>query len=566
VHEARHSSGLTAEQVNLVERLHLDFVRAGAALDDEQHAVLRELNGRLAELGAEFGTRLLDDTNDLALHLTDPADLDGLSPDEVAAAAGAASARGLEGYLLTLVLPTGQPALAALADRDVRRRLHQASVSRGRRGNDHDTREVLTEMAALRARRAALLGWPTHAAYVVADRTARTVEAVTERLDALARPAIRNADRERAELEEAMHADGVEGALEPWDWPSYREIVRRRQHDLDESLLRPYFEVGRVLRDGVFRAAEELYGLRFAPRTDLPLPHPDAEVFEVADAAGTHLGLFVCDWFTRDSKRGGAWMSEFVDQSTLLGTRPVVTVNLNVPKPADGTPALMTTTEVATAFHEFGHALHGLLSDCTYPRTSGTNVPRDFVEFPSQVNEMWRWWPEVLSSYAVHHETGAPIPQDLVDRLVASEQFGQGFDTFEYLGAALLDWEWHLLDADAEPVSAADVEDFERTALARHGLLDERIPPRYRSTYFAHVFSAADGYDAGYYGYIWSEVLDAETVEWMVANGGLRRANGDRFRELLLSRGSTVDVMAATAELLGHQPRLEPLLRRRGLS
>jgi peptidyl-dipeptidase Dcp len=566
VHAERHHAGLTAEQVDLVERLHTDFVRAGAALTEDQHAELRELNAELAELGAEFGTRLLEDTNDLAVHVTDRAELDGLSEDAVAAAADAARARGLDGYLLTLVLPTRQPALGSLRNREVRRRLHTAATSRGRRGNAHDTREVLTRMAAIRARRAALHGFDTHAAYVVADQTAGTVDAVTERLSALAGPAVRNAARERAELEEALHADGVEGPLQPWDWAYYSEAVRRRRHDLDESLLRPYFELRRVLRDGIFLAAGELYGLTFEQRSDLPLPHPDAEVFEVTDGAGRHLGLLVCDWFTRDSKRGGAWMSEFVGQSHLLGTRPVVTVNMNVPRPPAGKPALMTSDEVGTAFHEFGHALHGLLSDCTYPRTSGTNVPRDFVEFPSQVNEMWRWWPEVLASYAVHHETGEPIPQELVDRLRASEDHGQGFATHEYLGAALLDWEWHLRPADADPVAPADVDDFERAALDRHGLLDPMIPPRYGSTYFAHVFSAADGYDAGYYGYIWSEVLDAETVEWMKENGGLRRANGDRFRELLLSRGDTVDVMAATAELLGHEPRLDPLLRRRGLT
>jgi peptidyl-dipeptidase Dcp len=565
VHQGRHAAGLTAEQVDLVERLHTDFVRAGAALGEEQQAELRGLNARLAELGAEFSTRLLNDTNDLAVHVTDVVELDGLSADAVATAADAARARGLDGYLLTLVLPTRQPALGALTNREVRRRLHTASVSRGRRGNDNDTRRVLTEMVAIRARRAALHGYPTHAAYVVADQTAGTVEAVTGRLSALAVPAVRNAARERAELEEAMHADGVDGPLQPWDWAYYSEVVRRQRHDLDESLLRPYFELPKVLRDGIFRAATGLYGLGFEQRTDLPLPHPDAEVFQVTDDTGTHLGLLVCDWFTRDSKRGGAWMSEFVEQSRLLGTRPVVTVNMNVPRPPAGQPALMTSDEVTTAFHEFGHALHGLFSDCTYPRTSGTHVPRDFVEFPSQVNEMWRWWPEVLASYAVHHETGEPIPQDLVDELVASEDYGEGFATHEYLGAALLDWEWHLIAPDAEPVLPADVEDFERAALDRHGLLDPVIPPRYGSTYFAHVFSAADSYDAGYYGYIWSETLDAETVAWMKANGGLRRENGDRFRDVLLARGDTVDVMAATVELLGHEPQLEPLLRRRGL-
>ena len=419
-------------------------------------------------------------------------------------------------------------------------------------------------MAAIRAERAALHGFPSHAAHIVADRTAGTVEAVTERLDALAVPAARNVARERAALEEAMHADGVDGPLEPWDWAYYAEKVRLAQHELDESALRPYFEMGAVLRRGIFHAAHELYGLDFTQRDDLPLPHPDAEVFAVSDATGRHLGHFVCDWFTRDSKRGGAWMSEFVGQSHLLGTRPVVTVNMNVPKPSAGRPALMTSDEVDTAFHEFGHALHGLLSDCGYPRTSGTNVPRDFVEFPSQVNEMWAWWPSVLASYARHHETGEPIPQELVDRLLGAAAYGEGFATHEYLGASVLDWEWHLLPA-GEQVAVEDVEQFERDALARHGLLEPLVPPRYRSTYFNHVFSDAEGYSAGYYGYIWSEVLDADTVEWIKQHGGLTRENGDRFRDLLLSRGDTRDVMAATVEFLGHEPSLQPLLERRGL-
>ncbi|HET9501780.1 MAG TPA: M3 family metallopeptidase [Marmoricola sp.] len=566
VHQERQHGGLDAEQVDLVERLHTDFVRAGAALSVRDREQLMALNARLAELGAQFGNRLLDDTNDLAVHVTDVAELDGLSDDAVEGAAEAARARGLDGYLLTLVLPTKQPALASLTDRRLRRRLHEASVSRGSRGNEHDTRAILAEMAHIRAQAAALHGFPSHAAYVVADQTAGTVEAVGERLAALAGPAVRNARAEQAELEAALAADGVDGPLQPWDWAHYAEKVAAAKESFDDADVRPYFEMSRVLHDGIFFAAGRLYGLTFVERHDLPLPHPDAEVFEVSDADGNHLGLFVCDWFTRDSKRGGAWMSEFVGQSRLLGTRPVVTVNMNVAKPAPGKPALMTRDEVDTAFHEFGHALHGLLSDCTYPRTSGTNVPRDFVEFPSQVNEMWAWWPEVLASYAVHHATGEPLSEGVAARLAHRSTFGEGFATSEYLGAALLDWEWHSRSADGGPVSVAEVEEFEHAALDRHGLLDPLVPPRYRSSYFNHVFGAAHGYDAGYYGYIWSEVLDADTVEWMKDNGGLRRENGDRFREVLLSRGDTRDVMAATVELLGREPRLEPLLRRRGLT
>ncbi|MGY2874920.1 peptidyl-dipeptidase Dcp [Marmoricola sp. URHA0025 HA25] len=567
VHATRHDSGLTDEQVNLVERLHTDFVRAGAALDEDDQATLRGLNSRLAALGERFVQHVLEDANDLALHLTDADDLDGLSADVVDSARRAAVERGVEGWLLSLVSPTVQPALGSLRRRDVRRRLFEASTTRAMRGNSHDTRETLAEIAALRARRAALLGFPSHAAYVVEDQTAGSVEAVTTRLEALAAPAIRNVATERSVLEEAARADGLAGPLEPWDWAYYSERVRAEQYDVDESRLRPYLALENVLREGIFAAAAQLYGLEFEQRTDLPLPHPDAEVFEVTDAAGTHLGLLVCDWFTRDSKGGGAWMDEFVGQSRLLGTRPVVTLNLNIPRPAPGHPALMTTTEVTTAFHEFGHALHGLLSDCTYPRTSGTHVARDFVEFPSQVNEMWAWWPSLLSAYAVHHETGEPIPGELVERLHAAESHGRGFATHEHLAAAVLDWEWHQVSPAEEPMSADQVEAFERAALERHGLRDPLIPPRYRSTYFVHVFSdGPDTYAANYYGYMWSETLDAETVDWFRANGGPTRANGDRFRDLVLSRGDTVDLMAATAALLGHEPALEPLLVRRGLT
>ena len=566
VHASRHDADLSDEQVNLVERLYRDFVRAGAGLAESDQETLRGLNGRIAALGAKFVEDVLTESNDLALHVTDESELEGLSEDMVDAARRAAADHGRPGYLLPLVLPTVQPALGSLRRRDVRRRLFEAATTRGLRGNQHDTRETLTEMAALRARRAGLLGFASHAAYVVADQTAGTVEAVTRRLDDLAVPAVRNAKRERAMLESVARADGLEGPLEPWDWAYYSERVRAEQYDVDEARLRPYFATENVLRKGIFAAAAQLYGLAFEQRTDLPLPHPDAEVFAVTDESGAHLGLLVCDWFARDSKRGGAWMDEFVGQSRLLGTRPVVTLNLNIPKPAAGRPALMSSSEVITAFHEFGHALHGLLSDCTYPRTSGTHVARDFVEFPSQVNEMWAWWPSVLAGYAVHHETGEPIPAELVERMHRARGFGWGFRTHEQLGAAVLDWEWHGRSPDDERVLPDDVEEFERLALERHGLHDPLIPPRYRSTYFAHVFDDDDAYAANYYGYMWSETLDADTVVWFEANGGLTRANGDRFRALVLSRGDTVDLMAATAELLGREPSLEPLLVRRGLT
>jgi peptidyl-dipeptidase Dcp len=550
VYDVRHDCGLDTEQVNLVERLHTDFVRAGAALSEEEKETLRALNARLAELASTFGTRLLEDTNDLAVHVATAHELDGLAEDAVEAAAQAAREHGLQGYLLTLALPTGQPAQAMLTNRDLRRRLHEAATTRGSRGNAWDTRATLCEMAAIRAERAALHGYPDHASYVVTDRLLPMVA-----------PALRNVARVRDELEAALHADGHEGPLRPWDWAFYAERRRSARHHLDPVAVRAYFALDRVLRDGIFGAAHELYGLSFRIRHDLPLPHPDATVYDVSDEDGGHLGLLVCDWFARDSKRGGAWMHEFVSQSRLLDTRPVVTLTLNVPKPPPGQPALLTLDEVDTAFHEFGHALHGLLSDCRYARTSGTDVPRDFVEFPSQVNEMWSDWPSVLANYAKHYQTGAPMPKALLDKVLATSKFNQGFATTEYLGSAMLDQSWHQIGADKIPAPAGVVA-FEAAALKANGTDYAPVPPRYRTPYFSHIMG---GYAAGYYAYIWSEVLDANTVEWIKANGGLTRANGDRFRATLLSQGGSKDALQLFRDFTGQEPKIEPLLKRRGL-
>ncbi|MFL6135071.1 MAG: M3 family metallopeptidase, partial [Nocardioidaceae bacterium] len=546
----------------VVERHHRDFVRAGAALPEEDRDRLRGLNVQITSLTTDFGNRVLAESNDLAVHVTDRAGLDGLPDSAVQAAASAAASAG-RGYLLTLALPTIQPAISSLTDRDVRRRLHEAATSRGLRGGENDTRELVASIARLRAERAALLGFADHAAYVAADQTAGTSEAVLGILREMAQPAMRNLDDERVRIEELMRADGIDGPVQPWDWAYYSARDKASTYDVDADALRPYFELERVLRDGIFFAASKLYGLSFEERHDLPVYAEGVRVFEVLDHDGSVLGLFVCDWFARPTKRGGAWMDEFVPQSHLLGTRPVVVVCLNVPRPADGRPALMTIDEVRTGFHEFGHALHGLFSDAVYPRLQGTAVPRDFVEFPSQVNEMWAWWPEILANYARHHETGEPLAQDVVDRLIASQSHGQGFDTVSMLGAALLDQEWHRLTEDGPEVSAAQVEDFETEALARNGVLSALVPPRYRSGYFAHIF--AGGYDAAYYSYLWSEVLDADMVDWFTENGGLTRANGDAFRRELLSRGGTVDPLEAFAAVRGRGPSTEPLLRRRGL-
>jgi len=563
VHAARAEDDLTLEQRRLVERYHTDFVRAGAALDTDRQARLREINAELSALTTGFKTRLVADTNAAAVHVGTREELAGLPDDAVAAAGEAARARGLDGYLITLVLPTGQPALAQLRRRDVRERLHTASAERGLRGDDNDTRATLTRIVELRAEHARLLRYPDHAAYVAADQTAGSSDAISAMLGKLVGPAVANARVEAAELEALLVADGEAAPLRPWDWAFYAERVRRERYDVDAAALRPWFELERVVRDGVMHAAHELYGLSFTLRTDLPTYHPDVRLYEVTDSGGASVGLFLADWFARDSKRGGAWMSSFVDQSHLLGTRPVIVINLNVPRPPDGQPALLTLDEVETAFHEFGHVLHGLLSDVEYPRLAGTNVPRDFVEFPSQVNEMWAMWPDVLARYARHHETDEPLPAGALEKIIAAQSYGEGFATTEYLAAALLDLEWHRRTVDDGPVAPADVEAFEAAALERHGVAFDLVPPRYRSSYFAHVFSG--GYSAGYYGYIWSEVMDADTVEWFRARGGLRRDAGAVFARELLSRGGSVDPMGAFEAVVGRPPQLEPLLRRRGL-
>ncbi|WP_435060867.1 M3 family metallopeptidase [Amycolatopsis thermoflava] len=561
LYDRRDQLGLDEESAWLLERTYTDFQRAGAGLDESQQAKLRVLNEELSTLSTRFQENLLRDTNDLAVLVEDPAELAGLSDGTIAAAREAAASRGVEGYLLTLNLPTSQPLLSALENRALRERLFTASISRGNRGNDNDNSAVLARIVQLRAEKAALLGHPNHAAYVISDETARTAEAAVGLLERLAPVAVANARRDAAELQTYLEQDHPGATLEPWDWAFYAERVRKAKYDLDDATLRPYFELDRVVRDGVLFAASKLYGLSFTERHDLPVYHPDVRVFEVFDADGSPLGLFLGDYYTRDSKRGGAWMNTFVDQSHLLGERPVVVNNLNIAKPPAGEPTLLTFDEVTTLFHEFGHALHALVSDVRYPKFSGTNVPRDFVEYPSQVNEMWMLWPEVLANYAKHHETGEPLPQRLVERLEESAQYGQPFATTEYLAASLLDQAWHGLGTED---AVGDVASFEAAALEKAGVAVPAIPPRYRSTYFAHVFSG--GYSAGYYSYIWSEVLDADTVGWFKENGGLKRENGDHFRATLLSRGGAGDPMGFFRAFRGRDPEIAPLLARRGLT
>ncbi|MCW2878758.1 MAG: dcp [Sphaerisporangium sp.] len=548
--QAISADGLDPEQKWLLQRYVTDFVRAGAELGPEDQKRLRSLNEELSTLSTQFEQNLLADTNASAIVVEDAAELDGLSEDSIMAAAETAKSRGLEGkYVITLVLPTGQPSLTELTNRDLRERIHRASVERGLR----DNAELVVRIAELRAERAALLGYGSHAEYVVADQTAPGTRAVTEMLGKLTPAAVANAHREADELREQAGFD-----IAAWDWSFYAEKVREARYAIDSRQMRPYFELNRVLRDGVFHAAHELYGLDFTERPDLVGYHPEVRVFEVSDEDGSPLGLFLGDFYARASKRGGAWMNSLVKQSALEGTRPVVVNNLNIVKPPAGEPTLMTWDQVNTMFHEFGHALHGLFSAVQFPRFSGTAVPRDFVEYPSQVNEMWAVWPEVLANYARHHETGEPMPQDLVDRMLEAQKFNQGFATVEYLAATLLDWAWHTLDE-----KPTDPQEFEERALRNANVDLPLVPPRYRSTYFAHIW--AGGYSAGYYSYIWSEILDADTVEWFKENGGLSRENGDTFRRELLSKGGSVDAMTAFRSFRGRDPRLEPLLERRGL-
>ncbi|MGZ4540707.1 MAG: M3 family metallopeptidase [Blastococcus sp.] len=558
VHATRHESGLDDEAVRLVERYHLDFVLAGAQLDEAGRARLTELNQELSALSTTFGQNLQLATEAAAVRVDDVAELDGLDAEEIAAAAVAAVERGVEGYLLRLLLPTKQPLLTTLRNRDLRRRVFEASIGRASSG-EHDNRPVAARIATLRAERARLLGFDTHADVVLADQTARTTGAVDAMLASMVPASVANAEAEAKVLAEAAGRDGVE--LAPWDWAFYSEQVAGERYAVDAAAMRPYFELDRVLVDGVFHAAELLYGYRFTPRPDLAGYHPDVRIWEVSDADGAPVGLYLGDFYAREGKRGGAWMNSFVSQSRLLGTRPVVVNNLNVSRAPEGQPTLLTLDEVNTLFHEFGHALHGLSSAVTYPRFSGTSVPRDFVEFPSQVNEMWALWPEVLANYARHVETGQPLPAADVEAIDAARLWGEGFGTLEYLAATLLDQAWHRITPETE---VGDPVEFERRALEAAGVASELVPPRYRTTYFQHIF--AGGYAAGYYSYIWSEVLDADTVEWFKENGGLRRENGDVFRGRLLSVGGSIDPLAAFRAVRGRDADPGPLLRRRGLA
>lgn len=563
LHRNADDLGLTTEQRHLVQRLHTDFRRAGAGLTPEVAARIAEIDTELSELTTRFGNGLLDESNARALHLREESELDGLDDAQRAAARAAAADRGLDGWLLTLVLPTPQPALASLRVRDVRRRLHEAAVGRGTATGTAGI-GLAARIARLRAERAALSGHEHHAAYVTADLTAGSVERIDALLDRIIGAAVRLMESDAAELTELLRADlgDPSATLEPWDWAYYAERLRAERHDLDTDALRAYFPLEQVLQDGVFAAATELYGVTFRRRDDLVGPHPQALVFEVHDADDSGLGLFIGDYFARPSKRGGAWMNTLVDQSHLLGRRPVVCNTMNVPPPAPGEPALLTLGEVKTMFHEFGHALHGLFADSSHPRTSGTSVARDFVEFPSQVNEMWLDDPAVMARFARHYSTGEPLAAEVVTRIRDAAAFNQGWRTVEHVAAVCLDQAWHRLTVD-EAAAIDDPLAFEAAALAERGLDLRLVPPRYRTGYFNHIF--ASGYSAGYYSYLWSEVLDADTVEWFSEQDRPLRELGDHFRSTLLSRGSSRPELESYREFRGRDPEPEAMLRRKGL-
>lgn len=567
LYDRRDTLGLDAQQKRLVERYYTDFVRAGANLGDADKAKLKEINARLATLGTQFDQKLIAGRNAAAVVVDTRAELKGLSDAQIDAAAAVAKQRKLEGkYVLTILNTTGQPPAAQLENRALREKLYRASMARGSDGGENDTRAIIAEVVRLRAEKAKLLGHPTWAAFVLEDETAKTPEAVNAMLGKLAPPAVANARREAADLQAMIDQEQkAKGQptfkLEPWDWSFYSEKVRKAKYAFDENELKPYLELDNVQQNGVFHAAHELYGLSFKERRDLPVYEPDVRVFDVFDKDGKQLAIFISDMYARDSKQGGAWMNSYVDQSKLTGFLPVVANHLNITKPPAGQPTLLTWDEVTTMFHEFGHALHGMFSNVDYPYFTGTSVPRDFVEYPSQVNEMWADWPSILANYAKHYQTGKPMPKELLDKVIAASKFNQGFTTTEYLGAAMLDQDWHQIGPDQAP-PASGVLAFEANALKKDGVDFPPVPPRYRTPYFSHIMG---GYSAGYYAYIWSEVLDADSVEWFKQHGGLTRENGDHFRATLLSRGGSQDALQLFRGFAGREPDIGPLLKRRGL-
>ncbi|MBS0206126.1 MAG: M3 family metallopeptidase [Planctomycetes bacterium] len=562
VWQTKESLGLTPEQAEVLKQRYESFVRAGARLSDQDQGRIRSLNEQLSKLETKFEENLLAIAKERAVVVDTAAELDGMSAAEISAAAQAAKARGLDGkYLIQISNTTRVPVLTSLNNRALRQRVWEASANRGLgRDGGIDNRGLVLEIAQFRAERAKVLGYESHAAYKLQNQMAKTPAAARKMLTDLVPGVLERVQQEASDLKAMIKECGESHELAPWDWEYYAEKVRKARFEVDESIVRPYFELDSVLKNGVFFTMNKLYGISFRERKDLPVYHPDVRVFDVIDRDGSQIGLFYADYFKRDTKRGGAWMSSFVDQSRLLHEKPVIVNCLNIPRPADGEPALISFDNVTTLFHEMGHALHGLFSDVTYPTVAGTATPRDFVEFPSTFEEDWAIQPEILANYARHYQTGDPIPKDLLDKAVRAKKFNKGFETLEYLAAALLDLEWHSLDSAQIP---ADVEKFEAESLKKVGVNHPAVPPRYRTAYFAHIWSG--GYSSSYYAYLWSEVLAADAFAHMIAKGGCTRDNGNLFRTEILSRGSSRDPMASYKAFRGMEPTVDALLIRRGL-
>jgi peptidyl-dipeptidase Dcp len=560
IYKERATLGLDAESLRLVEYDYQQFVRAGANLSEADKAKLKKLNEEESTLSNGFRNKLLGATKDAAYSTTDKAALAGLSEAQIGAAAELAKDRKKEGWVLAMQNTTQQPSLVSLSDRATRQAVFDASWTRAERGDANDTRATIARLAQLRAEKGKLLGFDSYAAWKLQDQMAKTPENALKFMDALVPATTAKAAGEAKDIQDVI--DGQKGGfkVQAWDWNFYAEQVRKAKYDLDEAQVRPYFELNNVLQNGVFYAANQLYGLTFKERKDIPVWNADVRVFEVFDADGKPLALFYCDYYKRDNKNGGAWMSSFVRQSKLLGTLPVVYNVANLPKPAEGEPALITFTDVTTMFHEFGHALHGMFAATEYPNLSGTSVARDFVEFPSQFNEHWATYPAIFNHYAKHYKTGAAMPAELAAKIKKAEDFNQGYKLTELLAAAELDMQWHTLPVGA-PLESPDA--FETAALERKHLAVSYVPPRYRSSYFSHIWGG--GYAAGYYAYLWSEMLDDDAFQWFEDHGGLTRANGDRFRAMVLSRGNTEDLAKMYEAWLGASPNIEPMLKERGL-
>ena len=563
IYNERGSFNLDDESILLVEKYYRDFVRSGSNLSTEQKERLKTINSEISVLQTNFSQNVLKEVNALAVIIDNKKDLDGLSDGAIQSAANEAKSRGLEGkYVIALKNTSGQPSLSSLTNRSVREKIHKASLSRGSRGGDFDNREILVKVIKLRAEKARLMGYENHAAYTLETQTAQNPQNVNDRLNSLSPKAVLNAKKEAADLQKMIDSEGGGYKLASWDWDFFTEKVRVQRYNFDANQLKPYFEMDNVLQKGVFYAATQLFGISFKERFDLPVYNEDVRVFEVFNEDGSILALFLFDGYARSNKRGGAWMNAYVSQSKLKDNLPIVANHQNVLKPPNGEPALMSFDEVITMFHEFGHALHGMFSDVNYPYFAGTSVPRDFVEYPSQVNEMWAVWPSILQNYAVHYKTGEAMPRELLEKVLSAQKFNQGFSTTEYLASSILDQALHQLQEKDVP-KASDLLEFEKNTLTKAGIAFDAVPPRYRSTYFSHIIG---GYSAGYYSYIWSEVLDADSVEWFKLNGGLKRSNGDHFRQTLLSKGGSKDAIQLFIDFKGSKPNIQPLLDRKGLN